>query len=63
MLLSRVVYTVRHETDIKIDERQMMTHRDIFIALRHELYVRVTYGVYRTSRDLYMYGHYITNCV
>ena len=33
MLVSRVVYTVRHETDIKIDERQMMTHRDICIAL------------------------------
>ena len=33
MLVSRVVYTVRHETDIKIDERQTMTHRDIFIAL------------------------------
>ena len=33
MLVSRVLYTVRHVTDLKIDERQMMTHRDIFIAL------------------------------
>ena len=33
MLVSRVVYTVHHVTDLKIDERQMMTHRDISIAL------------------------------
>ena len=49
--------------NLPIDELAWETsfHSDIFRTT--DWYARVTCGVYRTSRDWYVYGHYVMNCV